>query len=776
VRNLLGCLVMSLLPLCVAAQAEAPVVREIAVRNDGAGPVQDGFVLSSVGSAVGEKLDGMRVAADVRALAKTGRFTHVAAEVEELADGVRLVFAVRSKLRLAEPLEISGAKRFSNDRVRDMIGLRPGDLIDEQTLGVKCLKVLDAYLEDNYPDASIEVEVVVVDKDAGTGRGRAIIDEGARARTKRFVFRGNSARTDSELMDIVEPRGWWAPTRWFDRWRHDPDRIEGIRSALEESYRDSGFLDATVTLAETRRTDHGIEPVFEISEGKVYRVGSVTVEGATLFPQAEVTGVLGLVGGRPASAASIRAARQALADFYGSRGYIDSRVSVSVEPADGDVVDLRFTIAEGNLTRIRNIRIRGNTRTKDKVIRRELLVYPGDVYDKARVKRSERRVQNLGYFSMVRSHPEDGGMEAERDLVFDVDEKRTGMFMIGAGFSSVDQVMGFIELSQGNFDISGWPFIGAGQKLKLRAQLGEKRRSYDISFVEPWFMDEQLALGIDLYRIEKNYSDYDITKDGAAVSLSTPLPGPNRVQIKYGISSSSITDVSDTNEYYYVDDPSSSYRFLKDDSTIKSEVGLTLRHDTRNNAFVPTAGNRVTFDFGVAGGWLGGDTDTYEMALRTWHYLPLWLGHVISLRTRYQVVDSYVDDQEVPIDDRLFLGGGQTLRGFDYRDVGPKVLPAGTTPETGRYRPVGGRSLAMASLEYTIPVVNGIRFAAYYDTGNVWADPYDLDLSDLASSAGIGIRFDVPGFPIRIDYAWVLEPDDELTEEDPWVIWIGYDY
>jgi translocation and assembly module TamA len=177
----------------------------------------------------------------------------------------------------------------------------------------------------------------------------------------------------------------------------------------------------------------------------------------------------------------------------------------------------------------------------------------------------------------------------------------------------------------------------------------------------------------------------------------------------------------------------------------------------------------------VAGGVFGFDTDIYGLGARGAFYTPLWWGHVLSVKSQYEIVDAYGGTDTVPINERLFAGGGRTIRGFGYRDVGPKVVPA-DDPSGGYYRPVGGQSLAVANIEYTIPVVEGVRLAAFYDIGGVWREPFEFNSDNLASGAGIGLRLDMPGFPIRIDRAWAVEADDDLTDSDDWVIWIGYDY
>jgi len=313
----------------------------------------------------------------------------------------------------------------------------------------------------------------------------------------------------------------------------------------------------------------------------------------------------------------------------------------------------------------------------------------------------------------------------EKDMVLTVEEKRTGQFMMGAGFSSIDNLIGFMELSQGNFDLKGWPyFTGAGQKLKLRAQFGSRRDEYEISFVEPWFLDQRLSLGFDLFRTDLNFTDYDEERVGGAITIGKPLPGPNRVSLRYQLVSTDIRDVADTNAYVYVDSPDETFFFDESEDAIESSLRLRLMHDTRDNPFVPTRGNRLILSGELTGGVLGLDRDLWNLELTTAHYYPLWWRHVISLRTRWEVVDAYGDTDEVPLADRLFLGGGRTVRGYEFRDVGPKVQRADAPPGSESHRPVGGQSLGMAKAEYTMPIVSGVRLAGFFDIGNVWRDPF----------------------------------------------------
>jgi outer membrane protein insertion porin family len=608
------------------------------------------------------------------------------------------------------------------------------------------------------------------------------IDEGKRTPVKEVLFEGNEQIPDSDLRGALKQPSRWNPLWWFRKKRFDPDELEAARLEIRDIYMSRGYLDAVVDLPVVETVDeHELRVKVHVSEGTLYHIGKMSLSGVALFSEMALWKGVKVKAGDIASSDAITAAAQALRDYYGSRGYINTVVKPLLD-ADGSkrTVNVAFSVTEGALTHIRNIEIQGNSRTRDKVIRRELLVYPGDIYDEVKVRRSEKILHNLGYFETVRSSPVGTRSAEEKDLVFQVEEKRTGNIMLGMGFSSVDDLMGFLDLTQGNFDIAGWPyFTGGGQKLKLHTQVGSKRREYSLSFTEPWFLDRKLSLGFDVYRREAEYSDYDVTRTGGAISLGKSLPWANRIDFRYRLERAELGDVSDSNEYFYVDSPSESYYFTDEPRKLtESTLTVSLTHDDRDNPFVPTRGNRTSVFAGLTGGPMGFDTDMYDLGLTSIQYVPLWFRHVLSLRMRWETVEGYGDTTTLPIDDRLFIGGGRTIRGYHYRDVGPKVVRYSSDGEVAECKSVGGQSLALASAEYSIPVVPKIRFAGFYDIGNVWRDSFDIDFDQdhLASGAGMGIRFDIPGFPIRIDYAWPVHKDNELTETDRWIFWIGYDY
>jgi outer membrane protein insertion porin family len=343
--------------------------------------------------------------------------------------------------------------------------------------------------------------------------------------------------------------------------RYVSDDLETARLDIRDLYQNQGYLDAVVDLPVLEKIDgKGLRIVVRIQEGKSYKIGTIALSGVTLFGEENLRKEIRAKSGEVASARVIDASTQAVRDYYGGRGYINTTVRpVWDTVAATGVANITFSVTEGALAHIRNVVIQGNTRTRDKVIRRELLVYPGDIYDEVKIRRSERIVRNLGYFKSVRSVPVATPGADEKDLVFQVEEQPTGNIMLGAGFSSVDNLMVFLDLMQANFDIASWPPTGGGQKLRLHTQVSSKRKDYNLSFMEPWFLDRKLSLGFDVYRRESEYSDYQVTRTGGAISLGKSLPGANRLDFRYRLERSELGANLDSNEYFYVDSPHDSY-------------------------------------------------------------------------------------------------------------------------------------------------------------------------------------------------------------------------
>lgn len=731
--------------------AGAEKVREIKIRREGGGLVEESAVLGFVSLKVGDELSRNALSRDVRALEESGRFAYVSTEVEPAADGVTLIYVVKSKPRIRN-LRIEGADEVGNRKVRDLLEIGVGDPVDDAVLAFKSLKVREHYQKHYFPYTKLEW---VIDEDVANGTADVTIkvDEGRRASVRHIEFEGGEAVAPGALRKAMKQKQWNIFSWITSHGTYKPDELDADRETIRRRYLDAGYLDARVGEPKIVPMDaKRVRVIIPVEQGRQYRLGRIELTGPQIFPVQEVSAV---VTSRPQDVASLDAvekARQSVRDFYGSRGYIGNEVQYKLNPQGQDpVVNLALSVKEGDKAYIRDIRIRGNTRTKDKVIRRELTVYPGEIYNQVKVRNSERRLRNLGFFDFVNAVPEATPDPEKYDLAFEVNEQRVGQFMVGAGFSSVDDLIGFAELSHGNFDIAGWPPVGAGQKLKLRGTVGTKRQDIELSFVEPWFLDRKLSLGVDLFDRDRRFfsDEYEQRNTGGNITLGKPLGTYNRINFIYGLENIKV---------YNVDTNASDLIKEEEGTSLKSSFTVELVRDTRDNAFVATRGHRSSASAMYAGGPLAGDVDIYSLEAQSSAYWPIWFDHVFNLKGWISVVESHGADDRVPLFDRLFLGGARTLRGFKYRKVGPK-------DENGE--PVGGLTGWYATAEYTIPVVDKLRLATFYDIGMIFEDAYSFSVQpdqfqtgDYNSDWGVGIRLDFPGFPLRLDYAWPLETDE----------------
>jgi outer membrane protein insertion porin family len=354
-----------------------------------------------------------------------------------------------------------------------------------------------------------------------------------------------------------------------------------------------------------------------------------------------------------------------------------------------------------------------------------------------RVETTKKRLDNLGYFEKVETYPEDTGVAGRKDLTIQVQEKRTGSLNFGVGFSTIDELVGFVEMSQGNFDLLNWPgFTGAGQKFRFRIQYGNTRKDVTLSLTEPYFLDQRLSLGGELFFREADYLSNVYTQRNYGFSLEV-----RKALARF--TSASLGYMLQRIELFNVAPSASSAILLEQGQTTKSQVTAGLQYDTRDNPFITRTGHRIAFTPYVAGGFLGGSEQIVGFSLEGRQYFHLWKDSILLISGQFASVDTWGDGTRVHIYDRLFLGGSNDLRGFTYRDVSPRDI-------TGE--PLGGQSLASVTVEYTVPIIEKARFAMFYDSGFVNRSPWDFSTSDYVSDIGVGLRLDLPIGPLRIDY------------------------
>jgi outer membrane protein insertion porin family len=747
--------------LFIASTVLAEQIKDIRIVNQ-AGEVYDMSSVSAFTSfKVGEQVPDREtilssIAIDVNRMRESGRYSYVNARMDVESDGVVLVYTVVSKHRLRRIAIVGGKK--SGRKIKKKSELEIGQFADDSTFEMAAAKIKEAYRDYWYPEVKVTWTSETNDE-LGTVDVAFRIDNGPKMGIKYIEFEGNDLVEDKKLLKLIQQKKkkWWSFITGSGKYKAEV--VDADVFALKSFYMNNGFLDAQVSepvLDDSNPKKSRL--IFKITEGQRYRVGKVQLTGVEAYPVRDIRRGIRLRAGDIASLENAEAASESIRAYYGNRGYVRTGVNPIYDAnAESGIVDVTYEVSEGEIGFIQDVNISGNERTIDKVIRRELVMYPGEKYNRSRIKTSENRLRNLNFFEIVTINPVSTGEGATYDMNVQVKEKPTGQFSAGVGFSSVDSLVGYVELSQGNFNWKTWPPIGAGQKFKIRAQLGTERHDLDISFVEPWFLDRQLSFGIDLFHREARYfsDSYDQENNGFRLSLGKPLSRFTRGSLAYTLEQYNVFDVAN-----------SASQAIKDEEGRRMSSGLeyTWTFDSRDRFFNPSRGNKTTVTPYMAGGPLGGETDIFGVRVRATQYWALVWNMIFNLRGQIESVEAYGDSKAsagtygagVPIFDRLFLGGSYTLRGYEYRDVGP------TDPATGD--PVGGNSSAYWTAELTYPIWNKIRGAVFYDWGFVNVDSWDFNTSNYTDDWGIGLRLDLPGFPLNLDYAWPIHYDPQFLE------------
>jgi outer membrane protein insertion porin family len=493
---------------------------------------------------------------------------------------------------------------------------------------------------------------------------------------------------------------------------------------------------------------------FVIDEGKRYTVSDVALEGNKIYTLQELTPALKTRRGYPYSATFISDDEKNVADYYGLRGYADAKVEGSVIPSGPDQVKIVYRITEGELIHVAHINISGNTRTKDYVIRREVAVAPGDEFNTVRVDATRNRLKQMGYFSQVDIRSNATGTPGYKDLDINVTEQSTGTLQLGAGFSSIDSLTGFLNYTETNFDVLGWhnSMKGAGQRFFFGIQYGIERKDAEISLTEPFFLGHRLSAGIDIFFHDLNYlsDEYDERQWGVSFPFRKPIGEHSYAEVRYTIQDMEVDDISAT----------ASPQIQAEKGTfLESKLELSLAQDTRDNLFLTRHGHKIEVGGGMVGDWLGGDVDVYTLHAAGQQYFNLPGDLILDLEGAAYSVHSWgtsTDPIAIPIFERLFLGGANNLRGFKYRDVGPK-------DSTGE--PLGGDKSAYGTVELNFPIFGThdepkLRGAVFYDIGEVTGGPTPSFGGGVNSDFGFGLRvYLIPGVPIRVDVGFPMQHD-----------------
>jgi outer membrane protein insertion porin family len=727
-------------PPDVARQAP-PIVRSIDVQYTGPATISRERILAQMRTKIGLPYSDTVAENDIRALYNTGQVQNVRIFGQPEGDGVKVIVAVQTRTMLNE-IQIDGATRISPKKLRKNLGVKLNTPLREEDLEKGREKIMETYQAHGFNDVEVTFRVEAIDAIRGTSRAVYTVNEGIKGSVSTVRFEGNTHFSDRVLRKQMKTRQKTLFSFVDKSGRLDETQLQDDLQKVREFYQNHGYIDVAVRDVTKQRTSSGaLQIVIAIDEGPQYHVGKLTFVGYKATTEQKLRAVVKMKEGSVYSAKAIKDDAKALADAYGSGGYVDLTIVPETSQAHDRLIDITYKIDEGQRSYVERISISGNTRTKDKVIRREVLIAPGDIFNTVRVETSKKRLENLGYFSKVDTFPVDTEVEGRKYLDIQVEEKRTGSLNFGAGFSTVDSLIGFIELTQGNFDITNWPSLtGGGQKFRIRLQGGTERKDVELALTEPWFMDRPISVGLTTYYHEANYlsSIYDQRNYGFSLDVRKGIRPFLYGSLSYRLESIDTFNVALS---------ASPELIAETGPSTKSVFSANLTWDRRDNPFLTRSGERITYTWWVAGP--GGTEQIYGFDVEASKYWRLPWDTILLINAEVAGVDRWGDQTKlVKIYDRLFLGGSNNLRGFDFRDVGPKDRDG---------EPLGGQSMARATIEWTFPIVEKARGALFYDTGFVNTNPWDYNFNNVASDIGFGLRLDLPIGPLRVDYGIPLQ-------------------
>jgi len=732
-------LIILLLTVSFVAAQESYMIRALEVRGNNV--YDDQYVFERVSSKIGQILDPAAIAADIERLFDQGVFNDVKVYFEPYTDGIKLIYVVEERATIGRVSYI-GVEDIDEDKVSEAINrwvtsgepLNPSAL-NEVELAVKTLAREEGLIRCRVtPELSESADELTDIK--------FVIEEGSEIWIGHIDFEGNTTYSDWEIRNlfmIISEDEFWNSESFEEK------TLEEDLASIVTGYNNGGYLNARVEGYELNFSDDDeeVDILITIHEGERFYFGGVNWEGNLLLSDRQIERSLTMAPGEVFNQSLYESALATVQDDYWEYGYVFMQVDEQKDIDEAtNVINYHWVIAEGEPATVGELKIVGNSYTKDKVIRREFTIYPGDVFNGKAFRRSLERVFNLQYFENV---VPDWTVDTENrviNLTVRVIEKEgTTKISVGAGFSTRDGFSGNFSIGWINFDTEAlpefWRAKGGGQSLTLSAELGATVSNFSVSFMEPWFLDTSTTIGAGAYHnTSRTYFDYEQVKFGFYGILGRPIGADSRWQLRYDYVENTINP----------DDDASEATIENAGTTLTSSVTLSLSRDTRDNYFFPTDGSRQHVSFELAGGIFGGDVDFYKIQSYATNYFPAFWESALAMRVNAGYIAPYADTETVPVYERFYVGGND-VRGYDDFTLSPR-------DSNGKLE--GGNFNFYTNFELRYPIVENMIFAfLFFDAGYAWTDINKLDFNDLAHGYGIGARLDIPMIGLLgFDYGW----------------------
>ncbi len=718
---------LSMLLGAVYAQG-TPLVNKIEIR--GLKRIEEGAIRSKLSQKPGEAVSQEKTNEDIRTIFKMGYFEDVRIELEAYEGGIRLIYIVKEKPTIIR-VDFQGNKELEDSKLREKITVTPGSIADTVLIQDNASKLRNFYEEEGYWLANV---VPLTKKISGDDISLTYqIDEGSKVRLNKLTFEGNKNISASAIKKVMETKEWWifsflsSGSGYYKK-----DRMEADIERIRNLYYNEGYLKAVVgepqvTLDKDKKS---MAVTISISEGEAYSISSVEVTGNKTFDTEAIRKLITITPNTVFRKNLLEKNIQAISGLYTENGFAMVSIVPDLAPDEKNrTVKVILAINEGNKYRIGRIEVSGNLKTRDKVIRRELRFDEGEVFNSTKLRRSYERVNNLNFFETAEIVPKPRADQQVVDLEVRVKERPTGMLSVGGGYSSVDKLIGTVDLTQGNL-------FGKGQFVKVKAELGGTSSFYELSFRDPWFQDKPISLSTGLYRTTREYSEYSKKAFGFYIGFGKDLSEYWKGDISYNFERATIYDIKAG---------ASTIVFDQIGTSSTSAITPSIVRDSRDNYLDPSRGSRNALSVTFAG--LGGSNAFIKAAADSAWYFPV-RDTTVMVRGRIGYAKG-IFDKTLPLYERFYVGGISTLRGIGFGLAGPK------DPATGEA--IGGTTELLFNAEYIFPILADMKLkgVVFFDAGNSYEEFHEF--GKLRYTSGAGVRWISPIGPIRIEWGYNMQ-------------------
>jgi outer membrane protein insertion porin family len=736
--------------------------RVVEIRVEGNRRVEAEAIRRALRTKVGTALEPARSAEDLRAVWALGYFQNVELLVQRLPRGVAYVVRVEER-PIVRAVLLQGNEELSQEDLKEEIDTKPNTILDMETVRSTVQKVQAKYVEKGYFLAEVTHELRPAEGAAGSVDVVFVINERAKVIVKQIAILGAEKVSADELKAVMITREGGFFSFFTGEGTYREDAFQRDLQVIQFAYYDRGFINVrvdkpTVQLSADKRD---IYITLRVTEGEAYDIGKIDFSGDLLedVPKEEMAVRMRSQPGQRFNRTQLSQDILSVSDVYYDRGFAYANINpVTSVNADSKTVDLTFDVQKGPKVTIERIDVSGNSKTRDKVIRRELRVYEGELYSGTGVRRSKERVTALGFFETVDVTQKPGSGDDKIVLQVEVKEKATGTFQVGLGFSNVENFIFTAQISQNNF-------LGWGQSVSASAQVSGLRSLVQLSFYDPYFLDTNYLLSAEFFRTQADYEGFIRNSTGGSVSIG------------YQFIDDLLGTVGYSREYVDVEAGQNlgavllANQFL---SGVTSSVRLSLSFDRRDNRLFPSRGFIHYGSVESAPGLLGGTFLFNRYTAYSRLYFPLPLGFTFKTNATIGYIQQLNQDRPLPISELYYVGGINSVRGYFLRSISPSVLvPRSSNPDaTVTEFLVGGNKQLVFNFELEFPIFEkaGLRGVLFYDAGNAYAtnerlfqDRQDKLPLGLFHSAGFGFRWFSPIGPLRFEWGIPLtrRPEDD---------------